>query len=89
MSPRRSRRYRCLASRASCELMPDGMLYSCGWSMIRRPGVSVRDHGFAGAFARLEPMPDCRSCASSCELESNLIFSLNARTVLNWCRRVG
>lgn len=80
--------YRCLASRASCELTADGSLYSCGWMRDAVEGLSVFDQGFAEAFRRLPPVENCRSCASSCWLESNLLFNLNPRTVLNWTRNL-
>ena len=76
--------YRCVAGRASCELTADGLLYPCSWVRDRTAGVSVLEHGFASAFRRLPPIVDCNSCVSSCWLESNLIFNLNPRTVLNW-----
>ncbi len=85
-SPESSPLYSCMAGRAFCELMADGTLYPCGWMRGVLPGVSVTDHGFAEAFQSLPEIPDCKSCVSSCWLESNLIFSLNPRTVLNWLR---
>lgn len=78
--------YQCLAGRAFCELMVDGDLYSCGWMRGKLPGVSVREQGFAKAFYNLPEIEDCKSCASSCWLESNLIFNLNPRTVANWIK---
>jgi len=87
-SPRRSPLYRCLAWRSTCELLADGRLYSCDWSMKTQPGLSVVEHGFARAFELLPRVQGCRSCANSCCLEANLIFSLNPRTVFNWIRHL-
>ncbi len=85
-SPARSPVYKCLAGRAFCELMASGDLYSCGWMRGKLPGVSVLDQGFANAFNKLPKIEGCNSCASSCWLESNLIFNLNPRTVTNWIK---
>lgn len=76
----------CLAGRVSAEITADGRLYACGWERGRVAGVDVRDGGFARAWARL-PLPRaCASCATSCWLESNLIFGLDPRALANWAR---
>lgn len=88
-SPCSSPQYReCIALRATCELQADGRLDACSMAFAHTPGVSIFDSGFADAFGRLPTKPPCRSCASSCMLESNLIFSLNPRTVWNWLARI-
>lgn len=87
-SGRPSPRYHCLAGRASSEMTADGSLYACGWLRDRVPGKQVLDHGFREAFRNLPPDRDCRSCASSCWLESNLIFNLDPDTVMNWIRNL-
>lgn len=81
-----SPRYRCVAARASCELTADGTLYGCGWHRATHDGISIFDHGFASAFASLPLLDGCNSCASSCWLESNLIFNLHPGTVWNWMK---
>jgi len=86
--PERSRAYECLAGRAFCELLANGTLTGCDWTLDEVPGVSVVDHGFRDAFARLPHLPDCRSCVSSCELEMNLLFNLNLGSIFNWLRRI-
>ncbi|MDP6526114.1 MAG: radical SAM protein [Kiritimatiellia bacterium] len=88
-SPKLSRHYRCVAHQATCELLSDGMLYSCVSVPGCSAGVSVSEHGFAKAFTRLPEIENCRSCAISCQLESNLIFSLNTKTIWNWMRLIG
>ncbi|MCL4233705.1 MAG: hypothetical protein KJ042_04210, partial [Deltaproteobacteria bacterium] len=81
-----SPRYRCVAARASCELTADGTLYGCGWHRATHDGISIFDDGFAAAFASLPLLEGCNSCASSCWLESNLIFNLHPGTVWNWMK---
>ncbi len=82
-----SRRYRCLAGRAMCELNSEGILYACGWEIGRKPSPSVLEDGFAEAFRKL-PLPQgCRSCGSNCWMEGNLIFNLNPRAIRNWVTR--
>lgn len=86
--PDQPKGYRCLAGRASCELTADGLLYPCGWARDCMPGESILDGGFARAFKALKPIPNCNSCASSCWLESNLIFSLNSRALAGWVQNL-
>jgi MoaA/NifB/PqqE/SkfB family radical SAM enzyme len=88
LSPRRSRRYRCVAWQSQCELLANGELHVCDWTRRRGMGVSVRAYGFKGAWERLPRPADCRSCLTSCALEPNLILSLNPGAVLNWGRRL-
>ena len=87
-SPEPSSLYRCLAGRVSCELSADGRLHACGWARDRSAGVSMLPHGFAHAFRTLPRVEGCRSCASSCWLESNLVFNLNPRSIANWLRHL-
>lgn len=88
-SPTPSRHYRCVAHQATCELLSDGTLHSCVSVPGCPAGISVVEHGFAEAFNRLPEIENCRSCAISCQLESNLIFSLNPQTIWNWMRLIG
>lgn len=87
-SSKHSPHYRCLAGRASCELLANGLLYSCGWGINLVPGISILEAGFNDAFYKLQFIPNCNSCVSSCQLESNLIFSLNSAAILNWLIKI-
>jgi len=76
----------CLAGRVSAEITADGRLYACCWERGRSAGVDVRAGDFARAWSAL-PLPSgCASCATSCWLESNLIFGLDPRALANWAR---
>jgi MoaA/NifB/PqqE/SkfB family radical SAM enzyme len=87
-SANQSKRYRCMAPQSQCEVLANGDLHVCDWTLQRNLGVSVHEHGFKGAFERLAQPHDCNSCISACYLESNLIFSLNPQTVANWGARL-
>jgi len=88
-SVKQSRRYgKCIAVRASCELMADGRLYSCDWAFADTPGVSALDNGFTTAFKALPIQTACQSCVLSCKLEANLLFCLNPAAVFNWARKI-
>ena len=87
-SPERSTRYRCMAPQSQCEILASGELHICDWTLQRGAGVSVIEHGFRGAFERLPTPTNCNSCFSACYLESNLMFSLNVRTLANWAVRI-
>lgn len=87
-SPLPSKRYRCVAPQSQCEILANGELHICDWTLQRGLGQSVIEHGFRGAFERLPWPENCNSCISSCYLETNLMFSLNPRAVLNWAERL-
>jgi MoaA/NifB/PqqE/SkfB family radical SAM enzyme len=88
ISPRQSPRYRCMAWQSQCEVFANGDLHVCNWTMERGLGVSVLEHGFKGAWERLPRPANCNSCLAGCYLESNLMFSLNLRSIMNWARRL-
>ncbi len=88
ISPRESRRYRCMAWQSQCEVFANGELHVCEWTLREGLGVSVLEHGFKGAWERLPKPADCNSCIASCYLESNLMFSLNLRSIANWAMRL-
>ncbi len=78
--------YRCWAGRALAHLEADGKLYACGMGVGRTRGIDVLEDGFIPAWQRLRPLPDCNSCTMACGVESNLLFSLNPGTILNWLK---
>ncbi len=85
-SPEPSPYYRCWAGRSVAHLEADGKLYACGMGVGRVKGIDVREDGFSAAWKRLRPLPDCNSCTMACGVESNLLFSLNPGTILNWLK---
>jgi len=87
-SPERSGRYKCMAPQSQCEILANGDLHICDWTLQRGAAVSVLEHGFRGAWERLPTPSNCNSCYSACYLESNLMFSLNPRTLMNWASRL-
>lgn len=87
-SHEQARDYVCLAGRASCEIQPDGVIFACGWAQDESPAANIFDAGFGQAFDSLKKIKKCKSCAASCHLESNLIFSLDPATVLNWVMKL-
>jgi MoaA/NifB/PqqE/SkfB family radical SAM enzyme len=84
----RAENYICLAGRASCEIQPDGTIFACGWAQDESPALNIFHKGFSHAFYSLKKIKKCKSCAASCHLESNLIFSLHPATVLNWIQKL-
>ena len=87
-SPNPSPLYRCWAGRATAHLEADGKLYACGMGVGREKGEDAVAGGFAAAWARLRPLPNCLSCTMACGVEANLLFSLNPRAVWNWARQL-
>ena len=88
-SPEPSPLYRCWAGRATAHLEADAKLYACGMGVGRVEGIDVRGIGFAEAWRRIKPLPECRSCTMACGVEANLLFSLNLRAAWNWFRQIG
>jgi len=78
-----SKRFKCWAGRADAHLEADGALYSCGWGVGRALGINVINGDFKSAWGKLVPLNNCKSCSHACDVESNLIFSLNVSSILN------
>jgi len=79
-----SKNVKCFAGKAYGLLTGDGLLYGCCWDIGRVAGSSVLKQGFREAWKKLEFFAECRSCVHPAGAESNLLFSLNPLTVLNW-----
>jgi MoaA/NifB/PqqE/SkfB family radical SAM enzyme len=78
----------CSAGAIYCYLDTDEKLYPCGDAIGRTPGYPVTGPGgFNEAFDNLGPLP-CESCIVACNVEQNLLFSLNLKTILNWLRSI-
>ena len=80
---------RCWAGKLYCYIDTNGQMYPCGDSIGVIPGVDVLSNGFQKAFHDLNVNAACRFCIVACDLEQNLMFSLNAGTILNWLRYAG
>jgi len=83
-----SKFFKCFAGRAYGHLEANGMLYSCGTGVTRIKGVNVLERGFRCAWDQLELLKNCRSCSHACGVESNLIFSLNVKSIINHLERL-
>ena len=78
---------RCWAGTLYCYIDANGDLYPCGDIMETVPGVNAVRLGFDQAFRSL-PRPRCQSCIVACYSELNLMFSFNARSIVNWISKV-
>jgi MoaA/NifB/PqqE/SkfB family radical SAM enzyme len=79
-------RIKCWAGRLYCYLDTDGQLYPCGDSIGVVAGRDSLQEGFREAFANLNLNHGCQSCIIACDLEKNLLFSLNVGAIMNWLR---
>lgn len=79
---------KCWAGRLFCHIDSQGLLYACGLNMGRIPGVDIRSLGIKKAMKLASKFPDCNSCSVSCNLENNLIFSLNFSAIFNWLNKL-
>ena len=73
----------CLAGKLFCNIDVNGDLYPCSLLINKIEGVNVLGNGFKKAFDSLK-IPDCKSCAASCYVEYNNIFSLKTGTIFDW-----
>lgn len=81
-----SKRFKCWAGIAHAQLEADANLYACGWAIGRIAGENVLEKGFRKAWNNLSLLKDCQSCSHACGVENNLIFSLDASTIINWAK---
>ncbi|MDD5614160.1 MAG: radical SAM protein [Candidatus Omnitrophica bacterium] len=73
----------CLAGKLFCNIDVNGDLYPCSLLINKIEGINVLGNGFKKAFDSLQS-PDCKSCAASCYVEYNNIFSLKIGTIFDW-----
>jgi len=85
-SPDKDPRLKCWAGKLHCYIDTNGLLYPCGDSIGVAEGVDCLKAGFGQAFKRVNCNQGCRSCIIGCDLETNLMFSLNAGSITNWLR---
>lgn len=82
------RRFQCWAGSLYCYIDTDGLIYPCDNMVGLGKGLNCLDEGFDNSFRRLSKN-GCRSCIVACEVEKNLMFSLNFNTMLNWSKVIG
>lgn len=83
-SPQMNKRISCWAGRLYCYIDTDGLVYPCGDSIGIVKGVDCLQNGFEKGFDGINMNSNCRSCIIACDLEKNLMFSLNIGTIMNW-----
>lgn len=86
-SKERKGNVKCWAGKLHCYIDTDGSLYPCGDSVGRVKALKVQDVGVNKAFESVSKIP-CKSCIIGCDLEQNLIFSLNLKTIINWFKKI-
>ncbi len=79
---------KCWAGRLFYHIDSEGLLYACGLNMGKTRGADIKSLGLKRAMALVEKLPECNSCSVSCNLENNLIFSLNLGSVFNWLEKL-
>jgi len=83
-SSKKYKNIKCHAGKLFCHIDSTGLLYACGLNMGQTPGIDVKSLGIKKAMMEAQRLPNCNSCSVSCNLENNLIFSLNFDTIFNW-----
>ncbi len=78
---------KCWAGQLYCYIDTGGMVYPCGDSIGRVKGYNVLDKGLKVAFNSLDEIP-CKSCIVACNVEQNLMFSFNIKTIFNWLNNI-
>jgi MoaA/NifB/PqqE/SkfB family radical SAM enzyme len=77
---------KCWAGKLHCYVDADGKVYACGDCCGRTEAENFLTWGFDLAFkATKNP---CESCIVACDVEQNLMFSLDLKTIWNWFRKV-
>lgn len=83
----RNNKMKCWAGKLHCYIDTDGSLYPCGDSIDRVKNIPNVKLGFKKAFNSIANNP-CKTCIIGCDVEQNLMFSLNTKTIINWMRQV-
>ena len=65
-----------------CVVDVDGMVYPCVPTIGKTTGISGLEQGFKKAFHNL-PKFICKGCTYSCYHESNFLFNLNLKSIIN------
>lgn len=81
-------RFQCWAGRLYCYIDTDGSVYPCDNTVGLLEGLNCLKQGFWKSFCHLNKN-GCQSCIVACEVEKNLMFSLNFATIYNWLKMTG
>lgn len=79
---------KCWAGRLFYHIDSQGLLYACGLNMGKTQGADIKSLGLKKAMELAKRLPECNSCSVSCNLENNLIFSLNLGAIFNWLEKL-
>ena len=85
LRPERTAGQRCMAGRVYCNVDTDGSVYACSLLIGAVQAKNFLDVGFKKAFDAI-PTSACQSCAATCFTDYNFLFSLDARSVVEWVR---
>lgn len=72
----------CLVGKTMCVVDVDGTVYPCVPAIGKTDGINGLQHGFKKAFHNL-PKFICNGCRYSCYHESNFLFDLNLKSIIN------
>lgn len=87
-SPKKHKRVKCWAERLYFHIDTQGLMHACGLGSNIVPGVDIKSTDIKDALRRIKKMPNCNSCLAACNIENNLIFSLNLNSVFNWLAKL-
>lgn len=87
-SSRTHRKIKCWAGRLSFHIDAQGFIYACGLGSGIMPGIDIKAADSPGILDKIKKVPDCNSCLGACNIENNLLFSLNLESILNWVRKL-
>lgn len=77
---------KCWAGKLHCYVDADGKVYPCGDAVGRTEAENFLEVGFNEAF--MSTVNPCESCIIACDVEQNLMFSLDIKTIWNWLKKV-
>lgn len=74
---------KCWGGKFFVNVDANGDLYCCSLVIGDAPAPNFLELGFAEAYKRITA-PPCQSCLATCFTEYNLLFSLSAKTIMQW-----
>jgi len=84
-SSHRVNNLRCWAGELYCNVDTDGSVYPCSLMIDKVNSLNFLDVGFKKAFDNLV-LNSCEGCLASCFTEYNYLYSLDARTIVEWMK---
>ncbi|MFH1245539.1 MAG: radical SAM protein [Candidatus Omnitrophota bacterium] len=79
---------KCWAGRLSFHIDAQGFIYACGLGAGRMPGIDIKAADSPEILNKIRKVPGCNSCMGACNIENNLLFSLNSEAILNWIKKL-